>query len=183
MSDTEVIHTMKPTSHFGFVAIEAFFPYPFLIMVVYFSAYFAPAPLDLNPIVIFLSNQYVLIAAVVFFCIRFYLIESSNKKSKYELHADRIEFSDSFLNNRRRTFNLIGAGEVHCHANVYQKLFGIGDIVIEVGGVKGLVKLKDLEDPDTAFKFVAEQVSYINKSGTSWAGLRSAGTSSMVDVE
>lgn len=82
-----------------------------------------------------------------------------NKNTKFELLPDRIIASDRFLNDEHFSLPFTDVNEVSQSANIYQKIFGVGNLQISIKGSKNLLRLNNIEKIDDAFMLISEYVA------------------------
>ncbi len=107
------------------------------------------------------------IAGIVIFLLLLFFRMMSLKSTKYLFYKDRLEHYDGFLNQVRRTLPYTKVTDCILNKNVYERVFGVGTILLLTAGQQGVgrlaiyggVKLAFAENPDQLYGKLMEMLN------------------------
>ena len=112
-------------------------------------------------------------ACVFFFgipIITYFAKKKTYAKTEYRFYPTKLDYYEGFFTTEEKTINYKNVNEVYLRKGVFQKMYGLGTIILSTpatgyqssGRARSGIRVADIESPDLVYRQVKELVSRVS---------------------
>ena len=83
------------------------------------------------------------------------------RKTEYRFYPTKLDYYEGFFTVEEKTIDFSKITEVHLRKGVFQRMYGLGTIIISTATIGSGIKITDIEDPDGIYQQVKEIITKV----------------------